>query len=103
MDKKDGFYAVVNRQRRAGLEVDLLEPDEVVSLLPKLDPDSVAVATYEPRTGFADPYLVAVDYAEGARTSGAEIRTRTPVVGVYLDGRRPTRIETTNGSSQSTA
>ena len=25
------------------------------------------------------------------------IRTRTPVVGVYLDGRRPTRIETTNG------
>jgi sarcosine oxidase, subunit beta len=96
-DEEGEFRATVDRQRRAGLEVDLLGPDEAASRLPALDPDDVAVAAYEPQAGFADPYLVAVDYAEGARANGAEIRTRTPVVDIHLEGRRPSGIETPDG------
>lgn len=66
-------------------------------LLPALDLDGVAVAAYELRAGFTDLYFVVVDYAEDARANGADIRTRTPVIDVYLDGPQPAGIETTDG------
>jgi sarcosine oxidase, subunit beta len=96
-DDEDAFRTIVDRQRHAGLEVDLLEPSEVVSHLPALNPDGITIAAYEPRAGFADPYLVAMDYAEGARANGVDIRTRTPVVDVHREGRQVTGIETPDG------
>ncbi|APX97742.1 NAD(P)/FAD-dependent oxidoreductase [Natronorubrum daqingense] len=96
-DAEAEFRTVVDRQRRAGLEVELLDADEAASLLPALDPEGVSLAAYEPQAGFADPYLVATGFAAGARDNGVEIRTDTPVTDIRLEGERATGIETPEG------
>ncbi|ELY38914.1 NAD(P)/FAD-dependent oxidoreductase [Natronorubrum tibetense] len=96
-DGVDEFRALVDRQRRAGLEVDLVEATDLESFLPGIDPAGVALGAYEPQAGFADPYLVATDYATGARENGVEIRTATPVTDLVTDGTAVTAVETSEG------
>lgn len=96
-DHVDEFNALIDRQRRLGLEVERIEPSDLESRLPGIDPAGVALGAYEPQAGFADPYLVATDYAAGARNNGVDIRTGTPVTDLITDGTTVTAIETDTG------
>jgi len=74
-------------QRTLGVDTRVLEPDEVRALCPYLRVDDLVSATYSPRDGFADPYLVTTAIAARARELDAVIRTEHPVVGITRDAR----------------
>jgi sarcosine oxidase subunit beta len=69
------------RQRALGVDTRLLGPDEVRALCPYLRTDDLASATYSPRDGFADPYLVTTAIAARARDLGVVIEQEREVTG----------------------
>ncbi len=69
-----GFENNVALQRQAGAEVDLIDARQALEIHPKLNPGRIAGAAFEPSSGYADPHLTTMAYAEAARRLGAEIR-----------------------------
>jgi sarcosine oxidase subunit beta len=84
-------------QRAMGVDTRVLGPDEVRARWPYLRADDLVSATYSPRDGFADPYLVTTAIAARARDLGAGIRTEHPVVGIERGGPRTTTVRTPGG------
>jgi sarcosine oxidase subunit beta len=85
-------------QRSLGVEVDLLSPEDTRRRFPYLRTDDLRGATYSPRDGYADPYLVTTAMAARARDLGVEIRTGCEVVGVRRSGARVEGVTTSAGS-----
>src|SRR5260370_17960435 len=69
-----------------GVDTRVLSPDEVRAGWPYLVSDDLASATYSPRDGYADPYLVTTAIAARARELGAVIHQQHPVVAIELAG-----------------
>lgn len=72
--------ANVAMHQRVGIESCVLNRDEVGELEPRIFRDDVIAAAWEPQSGYADPALTTVAFADAARRHGAEIR-----VGVRVD------------------
>ena len=68
-------------QRSLGVDVTWLPPGEARHRFPYLATDDLRGATYSPRDGYADPYLVTTAMARRARELGVTIRTGCEVVG----------------------
>jgi len=77
---------LVERQRRLGLEVHLMDAHEARRMEPCLSPD-IAGATYSPMDAQVNPMSLCFAFAEAAERMGAEVLTDTEV----------TDISTTNG------
>jgi len=88
------FRENVARQREAGVEVDLLTPQECVDWFPAATSEGVTVVAYEPDGAFADPYLVATTFATHAQEHGATIRPNTEVVDIEVEGGRAVALHT---------
>ncbi len=84
-------------QRSLGVDVTLLSPEETGQRFPYLRTDDLLGATYSPRDGYADPYLVTTAMAARARELGVEIRTGCEVVGVRRSGARVEGVATSGG------
>ena len=74
-------------QRALGVDTRVLAPDDVRALCPYLWTGDLASATYSPRDGFADPYLVTTAIAARARDLGVMIEPDREVTG-FTRGRR---------------
>ncbi len=88
----------VDLQRSLGVEVELLSAEETRQRFAYLRTDDLRGATYSPRDGYADPYLVTTAIAARARELGVEIRTGCEVVGVRRRGARVEGVETAAGA-----
>jgi sarcosine oxidase subunit beta len=82
----DALRDAVGTQQAAGAASELRSPAEAREHCPELNADRYVVASYAATDGFADPHLALQGYATAAREAGAEIRTRTPVTDVTVDG-----------------
>lgn len=80
-----------------GIEVDLIDTDQLASMWPHMFVDDVASASYEPRGGFADATQLALHYGQKARAHGAKIRQNTPVARILTEGDRTTGVELETG------
>jgi sarcosine oxidase subunit beta len=79
-----------------GIDVELIDSSRLQELWPMMEVSDVALASYEPRGGYADASQLALYFGQRARENGAAIRQHTPVariltvedrvVGVELDG-----------------
>jgi sarcosine oxidase subunit beta len=85
-------------QRSLGVQVDLLSPEETRRRFPYLRTDDLLGATYSPRDGYADPYLVTTAVAARARDLGVEIRTGCEVIGIRGRSARVEGVTTNAGS-----
>ncbi len=92
-----GMEANVALQRGVGIETDLLSPEELDDLLPGVEVSDVAVAAYEPGSGYADPHLTTTAYADAARRLGATFRLNCEVTGVRMRGGRVVGVDTVQG------
>ncbi|MBB6629772.1 FAD-binding oxidoreductase [Nocardioides sp. KIGAM211] len=81
-----------------GVEVELIDIDRLAGLWPMMHVDDVALATYEPRGGFADATQLALHYGRVARDHGASVRQNTPVARVLTRGDRVAGVELGDGS-----
>jgi sarcosine oxidase subunit beta len=80
-----------------GIDVDVMDADQLAAMWPMMNVDDVALASYEPRGGFADATQLALHYGQRARAHGAKIRQNTPVARILTEGGRTTGVELGNG------
>lgn len=80
-----------------GIDVDLIGPEQLAELWPMMNVDDVALASYEPRGGFADASQLALHYGQRARANGARIRQHTAVARLVTDGDKVTGVELADG------
>jgi sarcosine oxidase subunit beta len=87
-EEMDTFRENVRLQRRLGLGVVLLAPDDVADLVPALSLEGVLGATFCPTDGYADPYSVVSGFASAAKRMGVRIIEDTEVTGLIHAGGR---------------
>lgn len=98
-----GFLEGVTHQRRLGVEVEVLSPEEAGAMVPGLALDGVVGATFGPRDGIADPSGLTQGYATIARRAGARIELGTRVTGILTVGGAVRGVRTTAGEVRARA
>lgn len=87
----------VDLQRRVGVEVMLIGQDELRELEPDWAVDDVAIAAYEPDSGYGDGAGVANDFLEAARNLGVIYLPKTQATDFRLEGGRVRTVVTDQG------
>lgn len=85
-------------QRQYKVPVELLSPEETKQRWPYLEVKDIAGSTFGPKDGYADPYSVAMAFANKARKLGARIFEKTKVTGIRVKSGQVTDVETTKGN-----
>ena len=80
-----------------GADVDLIDAGHLQQLWPMLNVEDVALASYEPRGGFADATQLALYFGQKARDKGAKIRQNTAVARIVAEGDKITGVELADG------
>ncbi len=84
----DRLRANVAMLKAVGVETDLASPAELGKLEPEVRLDDVALAAYEPRSGYADPIATTESFADAAKRNGATFALNAPVARIAIrDGR----------------
>ena len=90
--------AQVAMQRGLGANVQLISAQELVEIEPDWYADDVALAAYEPESGYGDGAVVAGDFLSRAREMGVEYRPHTSATALRSEGGRIGAVETDNGT-----
>jgi len=69
-------------QQAYGLDIRWLERDDLLEVIPDLNPDGLLGGTYSPRDGSASPLLTSHAFYTQARKLGVEFRFRERVTGI---------------------
>jgi sarcosine oxidase subunit beta len=96
-DHADAFRRNIEMQRRLGVAVDWLNPAEIADRAPGVHLDGVIGATFCARDGICDPNGVTMGFAQAAQRAGVDIRRRTDVTGIRVDGGRVVGVDTDRG------
>jgi heterotetrameric sarcosine oxidase beta subunit len=92
------FRRNVALQRRLGVDVQWLEPQDAAALAPGLSVDEVLAATFCRRDGIADPNGVTMGFARTAQTLGISVERDVEVTGIRTTSGRISAVETTRGT-----
>ncbi len=92
------FLESVRTQQDLGVPVEILPPSEVRRRWPFLNTDDLQGGTYCAQDGHADPYSVAMAFAESARALGVSIEENTRVLAVKTGNGRVQGVRTTRGA-----
>jgi glycine/D-amino acid oxidase-like deaminating enzyme len=93
----DPLTANTAMHQALGIDVELIDTDRLASMWPMMNVADVALASYEPRGGFADASQLALHYGRRARDHGATIRQHTPVARILTAEDRVTGVELDGG------
>lgn len=96
--RAEGLRERVAMLQRLGVETSIIGPDDVARLAPELRTEGVAVAAWEPGSGYADPDGTVAGYIEAGTRLGGELLTNTPVTGVRSASGQVTGVETSDGA-----
>ena len=91
------YQEQVQLQHNLGVQVELLEPRDVLEYVPGTRLDDILGATFGAEDGFCDPYGIASGYLKRARELGVRVEFSTPVIGTQLNGDRLVAVETPDG------
>jgi sarcosine oxidase subunit beta len=87
----------VGLMQEIGINTRVLAQDEVRELMPYMHLDDVPAAAYEPDSGYADPHMTTLGFAEAARRHGAQVLQGTEVVGIRVVSGRVAGVDTPQG------
>lgn len=89
----------VNLQKSLGVDVKIIQKDEIKDIVPILDPDGMQAigATFCPTDGHADPFKTTFAYARRAKENGAKIFTHTEVNKIIVDRKEVKGVVTSDG------
>jgi sarcosine oxidase subunit beta len=86
-------------QRGLGVRAEVLSPEDVARIEPRIDPGGLGAVLYEPSSGYGDPAAVTAGFAQGARRHGALIEQGVEVSGIEQAGGRVTGVRTSAGET----
>ncbi len=84
-------------QRESGVPTRLLTPAEALKIVPHLNTEGIAGASFNPTDGVIFPWPILWGYADACRKMGVVIRTFTEVLGFKVKGRRIVKVQTASG------
>jgi sarcosine oxidase subunit beta len=93
----DAVRANVAMQCAIGIDTRIVERDEIARLVPGIVADDIAIAAYEPRSGYADPSGTAAGFLAAARALGARFVQGCRVDAVTIHGEAVDGVETDRG------
>jgi sarcosine oxidase subunit beta len=76
--------ANVTMLRAVGVDTTVIQPAELRSLEPAINADDVALAAYEPQSGYADPVATTRSMAEAAASRGAGFKLGVPISSIEV-------------------
>jgi sarcosine oxidase subunit beta len=91
------FLSSIETQRKYKVPVEVLSPEETRYRWPFLKVDDLKGSTFGPRDGYADPYTVAIAFANSAKKLGVHIIEGTEVTGIRIKNGRVDGVETSQG------
>ncbi len=77
----------VSRANAIGMQVDIISPEEALSIMPQLSRHDLYGAIYLPRDGQLDPYTVTTSMVRFAKEMGVEVNTCVRVTGIELSSK----------------
>lgn len=83
-----------------GIDARLLEPDELLAVVPDLRVDDLAAGLWADRAGHVDGTLLCTAYLERAQADGVTVVARAPVTEVRRGERRRFRLVTARGEHE---
>ncbi len=86
----------IARQQAVGLDIRLVEGDDLIELVPGITRQALA-GTYTENDGHANPILTTHAFATAAIREGARVMLNTRVTGIERRGGRIVGLDTTNG------
>ncbi len=95
-DEVADFLPWMENQRQLGLEIDLVEGDDLRELIPGIAPQ-VRAGAYSPADGHANPILTTQAFANAAQRFGAVVRAHTTVTAIEHQGGNVTGVLTEDG------
>ncbi|HEV8583620.1 MAG TPA: FAD-dependent oxidoreductase [Methylomirabilota bacterium] len=93
-----GFETRIAMQRRLGVDVRVISPDEARKLVPALRVDDLVAAVWGPNDGLAGPAEVTNAFAKAARARGVKIAEGVRVTAIERGDACVTGVETTGGA-----
>ena len=93
-----GFETRIALQRRLGVDVRIITPDEAGKLVPALRVDDLIAAVWGPGDGLAGPAEVTSGFARRARQLGVRIVEGAQVTAITRDGDTVTGVTTSDGA-----
>lgn len=94
----DQFKKNIELQRKFGLKVDFLSPNEARKIVPIVSLDGLLGATFCDKDGHCNPFQVTYAYAEAAKRLGVNINTFTEVIGIKTNGYEVKCVITNKGN-----
>jgi sarcosine oxidase, subunit beta len=88
----------VTMMKSLGVEVELCEPSQLRTLDHSVNISDVALAAYEPQSGYADPAATTVSFAQAAERHGTSFALNTPVNKIMVESGRVIGVRTGDGS-----
>jgi sarcosine oxidase subunit beta len=85
-DMLSDFQANVARQNALGVPTQILSADEILMMVPDLNPDLLIGATFCPKDGTVSPFLWLDALLRAVRRAGTEVRFGTTVTGLEQKG-----------------
>ncbi|MFO7638079.1 MAG: FAD-binding oxidoreductase [bacterium] len=95
--REQAFKDAIAVQRRYGLKVDYVGPDDCAQVVPGLDTAGLRGGAYCPTDGQADPFKVTYGYLAGIKRNGGAVLTGTEVVKVNTRDDRVVSVTTRRG------
>jgi sarcosine oxidase, subunit beta len=84
-------------QKAFGLNIDWLERNQILEIIPDLNPDGLLGGTFSPEDGHASPLLAAHAFYVHARRAGTAFRFNEPVKGLIIEGGAVRGVSTDQG------
>ena len=84
-------------QREIGIRAEILDPEDVARVEPRIDVSGLGAVLHEPGSGYGDPVSVTQGYADAARRLGVTIQQDADVIDVLRAGDRVTGVAIRNG------
>ncbi|HEX9728053.1 MAG TPA: FAD-dependent oxidoreductase [Gemmatimonadales bacterium] len=92
-----GLAANVALQQSLGIRTTLVGREELREILPDTEVDDLVAGAFESESGYADPHLTTLAYADAARRHGAMIVPYNEVTGIRFTGGRVQGVDTRAG------
>ncbi|HEU5089588.1 MAG TPA: FAD-binding oxidoreductase [Roseiflexaceae bacterium] len=91
------YQQSVMLQKRLGVPVELLTPEQAARFVPDTNTAGLLGATYCAADGYCDPHSIAMAYLARARERGARLLRSTPATGIRSENGSVVAVETPRG------
>ena len=96
-EEEETLKGLLATQHHYGLNIDWHDRDELLEIIPDLNPDGLRGGTFSPDDGHSSPLLLIHAMYEEAVRAGAEFRFREGVIGIDLREGRIRAVRTDKG------